>query len=134
MTWTEWSRKRLILQLSASRRLAPAHSPKRHSNIIQDFRNYRLPRQLDGFQKGFRLRELPLPEIRPEFDSNTSNAGMLQSGTPRLARCQEFHRLSMRPPRVLLRQSGGLKPKNPRPSRASLLWLIFSPVAFVFSS
>jgi len=60
------------------------------------FRNYRLPRQLVAFQKRFRLLELPLPEIRPEFDRNTSNAGMLPSGTPRQAGCQEFHRLSMR--------------------------------------
>jgi hypothetical protein len=74
---------------------------------------YRLLRQLVAFQKRFRLLELPLPEIRPEFDRNTSNAGMLQSGMPRLARCQEFHRLSMRRHRVLSRQSGGLKRKNP---------------------
>jgi hypothetical protein len=55
---------------------------------------------------------------------------------PHLARFQEFHRLSTstRRHRVLLRQSGGLKRKIPGPSRASLLWLIFSPVAFVFSS
>jgi hypothetical protein len=41
-----------------------------------------LPRQLVAFQKRFRLLGLPLPVIRPEFDRNTSNAGMLQSGTP----------------------------------------------------
>jgi hypothetical protein len=34
------------------------------------------------------------PEIRPEFDGHTSNAGTLQSGMPHLARFQEFHRLS----------------------------------------
>ena len=97
------------------------------------FRNYRLPRQLVAFQKRFRLLELPLPEIRPEFGRNTSNGGMPQSGMPRLARCQEFHRLSMRRHRVLSRQSGVLKPKNPGPNPPSLLRLIFSPVAFVFS-
>jgi uncharacterized membrane protein len=36
------------------------------------------------------LLELPLPEIRPEFDRNTSNAGMPQSGTSRLARVCVF--------------------------------------------
>ena len=41
------------------------------------FRNYRLRRHLVAFQKRFRLLELPLPEIRPEFDRNTSIAGML---------------------------------------------------------
>jgi hypothetical protein len=46
----------------------------------------RLLRQLVAFQKRFRLLELPLPEIRPEFDRNTSNAGMLQSGMPRLSK------------------------------------------------
>ena len=46
---------------------------------------------------------------------------------PCLARCQEFHWLSMRRHRVLSRQSGGLKRKNPGPSRRSLLRLIFSP-------
>jgi hypothetical protein len=66
-------------------------------------RNYRLPRQLVTFQKRFRLLELSLPEIRLEFDRNTSNAGMLQSGTSRLARCQEFHRLSMRRHTILER-------------------------------
>jgi toxin ParE1/3/4 len=65
--------------------------------------------------------------VRPEFDRHTSNAGMLQSGMPHLARFLEFHRLSTRRHRVLLRQSGGLKRKIPVPSRASLLWLIFSP-------
>src|SRR5271166_1951455 len=48
------------------------------------FRNYRLRRQLVAFQKRFRLLGLPLPEIRPEFDRNTSNAGMLQSEMPYL--------------------------------------------------
>ena len=98
------------------------------------FRNYKLPPQLVAFQKRFRLLELPLPEIRSEFDRQTSNAGMLQSGMPHLARFQEFHRLSTRRHRVLLRQSEGLKRKILGPSRTSLLWLIFSPVAFVFSS
>jgi hypothetical protein len=42
---------------------------------------YRLLRQLVAFQKRFRLLALPLPEIRSEFDRNTSNAGILQSGT-----------------------------------------------------
>jgi Protein of unknown function (DUF3891) len=36
----------------------------------------------------FGLLELPPPEIRPEFYRSTSNAGMLQLGMPRLARCQ----------------------------------------------
>jgi hypothetical protein len=98
------------------------------------FRNYRLLRQPVAFQKRFRLLGLPLPEIRPEFDRNTSNAGTLQSEMRYLARFQEFHRLSTRRHRVLSRQSGGLRRKNPGPSRASLLRLIFSPVAFVFSS
>ena len=98
------------------------------------FRNDRLRRQLVAFQKGLRSLELPLPGFRPEFDRNTSNAGMLQPGIPRLARCQEFHWLSMRRHHVLSRQSGGLKRKNPGPSRPSLLRLIFSPVSFVFSS
>ena len=98
------------------------------------FRNYRLPRQLVAFQKRFRLLEFPLPEIRSEFERQTSNAGMLQLRMPHLARFQEFHRLSMHRHRVLSRQSGGLKRKILGPSRTSLLWLIFSPVAFVFSS
>jgi hypothetical protein len=91
-------------------------------------------RQLVAFQKRFRPLGLPLPEIRPEFDRNTSNGGMLQSEMRYLARFQEFHRLSTRRHRVLSRQSGGLRLKNPGPSRASLLQLIFSAVAFVFSS
>jgi serine/threonine protein kinase len=98
------------------------------------FRNDRLRRQLVAFQKGLRSLELPLPGFRPEFDRNTSNAGMLQPGIPRLARGQEFHWLSMRRHHVLSRQSGGLKRKNPGPSRPSLLRLIFSPVSFVLSS
>jgi hypothetical protein len=106
---------------------SPVHNPH------PGFRNYRSRRQLVAFQKRFRLG-LPLPEIRPEFDRNTSNAGMLQSEMRYLTRSQEFHRLSTRRHRVLSRQSGGLRRKNPGPSRASLLRLIFSPVAFVFSS
>jgi hypothetical protein len=132
MTWPEWERERLIV-LSASRRPAPLIVPNTRTSF-KAFRNYRLPRRLAAFQKRFRLLELPLPEIRPEFHRNTSNAGMVQSGTPRLARFQEFHRLSMRRHRVLSRQSGGLKPKNPGLNPPSLLRLIVSPVAFVFSS
>jgi hypothetical protein len=104
-------------------------SSRRHG-----FRNYRLRRPLVAFQKRFRLLELPQPEIRPEFDHHTSNAGMLQSEISHLERFLGFHRLSTRRPRVLLRQSGGLKQKTPGPMRASLLQLIFSPVAFEFSS
>src|SRR5271165_2208476 len=120
--------------LPASRRPAPLIILTDTRTSFRVFRNYTLLRQLVAFQKRFRLLELPLPEIRPEFDRNTSNAGMPQSGMPRLARCQEFHRISMRRHRVLSRQSGGLKPKNPGPTRPSLLRLIVSPVAFVFSS
>ena len=134
MTWPEWRRKRLIVSFVPSRRPAPLIVPTDTRTSFKAFRNYRLPRQLVAFQKRFRLPELPLPEIRPEFDRHTSNAGMPQSGTPRLARCQEFHRLSTRRHRVLLRLLGDLKRKIPGPSRASLLRLIFSPVAFVFSS
>jgi hypothetical protein len=115
-------------------RPAPLIVPTDTRTSFKAFRNYRLPRQLVAFQKRFRLLEIPLPEIRPEFDRHTSNASMLQSGTLRRARCQEFHRLSMRRHRVLSRQSGGLKRKSPGPSRPSLVRLIFSPVAFVFSS
>jgi hypothetical protein len=50
------------------------------------FTNYRFRRHLVAFEKRFRLLELPPAEIRPEFDCNTSNAGMLQSGMPQLAR------------------------------------------------
>ena len=121
MTRPEWSRPAPFTILTDTR------------TSLLVFRNYRLRRQLVAFQKRFRLLELPLPEIRPEFGRNTSNGGMPQSGMPRLARCQEFHRLSMRRHRVLSRQSGVLKPKNPGPNPPSLLRLIFSPVAFVFS-
>jgi hypothetical protein len=90
----------------------PLIAPIDTRTSFKAFRNYRLPRQLVAFQKRFRLLELPLPEIRSEFDRQTSNAGMLQSRMPHLA----------------------LKRKILGPSRTSLLWLIFSPVAFVFSS
>jgi hypothetical protein len=120
-------------RLPASRRPAPL-IPTGTRTSFRAFRNCILLGQLVEFQKRFRLLELSLPEIRPEFDCSTSNAGMLQSGTLRPARCQEFHRLSMRRHPVLSRQSGGLKPKNPGPSRPSLSRLIFSPVVFVFSS
>ena len=97
-------------------------------------RNYTLFRQLVAFQKRFRLLEFPLTEIRPEFDRNASNAGMLQSGMPHLARFQEFRRVSKRRHRVDSRQSEGLKRRSPWPCRTSLLRLIFSAVGFVFSS
>ena len=97
--------------------------PRSTRTSFRVFRNYKLHPQLVAFQKRFRLLELPLPEIRSEFDRHTSNAGMLQSRMPHLARFQEFLRLSTRRHRVLLRQSGGLKPKIPGPSRTSLLWL-----------
>jgi hypothetical protein len=124
----------LVAGISSTRRPAQLTIPTDTRTSFRVFRNYRLRWQLVAFQKRFRPLELPPPEIRPEFDRHTSNAGMLQSGMPHLARFQEFHRLSMRRHRVLLRQSEGLKRKIPGPSRASLLWLIFSPVAFVFSS
>ena len=73
-------------------------------------------------------------EIRPEFDNHTSNEGMLQSGTSHLDRFPEFHQLLTRRRRVLLRQLGGPKRKTPGLMRTSLLRLIFSPVAFEFSS
>ena len=123
MTRPEWSRPTPFIIPTDTR-----------TSFLFFFRNYRLRRQLVAFQKRFRLLGLPLPEIRPEFDRNTSNAGTLQSEMRYLARFQEFHRLSTRRHRVLSRQSGGLRRKNPGPSRASLLRLIFSPVAFVFSS
>jgi hypothetical protein len=80
---------------------------------LRVFRNYRLRCLLVAFQRRFRLLELPLPEIRFEFDRNASNARILQSGMPHQARFQEFHRLSTRRHRVLSRQSEGLKRKNP---------------------
>ena len=131
MTCKNGSRERLIASVSASRRPAPVIIPTDTRTSFRVFRNYRLRWQLVS---DFGLLEVPLPEIRPEFDRNASNAGILQSGMPHLARFQEFHRLSTRRHSVLSRQSGGLRRKNPGPSRASLLRLIFSPVAFVFSS
>jgi hypothetical protein len=122
------------LVLLASRRPAPLIIPTDTRTPFRVFRSCTLLRQLVAFQKRFPPLELPRPEIRSEFDRNASDAGMPQSEMPRLARCQEFHRLSMGRHRVLSRQSGGLKPKNPGPSRPSLLRLIFSAVAFVFSS
>jgi hypothetical protein len=90
MTWPEWRRERLINfvcrhLVDQSTLIVPTYT----RTSFKAFRNYRLPRQLVAFQKRFRLLELPLPEIRPEFDRNASNAGKLQSGTPRLARCQD---------------------------------------------
>jgi hypothetical protein len=38
------------------------------------FRNYKLLQRLVAFQKRFWLLELPLAEIRHEFDRHTSNA------------------------------------------------------------
>jgi hypothetical protein len=70
-----FARRRLVDQ---PRSLIPTET----RTSFKVFRNYRLPRQIVAFQKRFRLLELPLPEIRPEFDCSTSNAGMLQSGTP----------------------------------------------------
>ena len=46
------------------------------------FRSYRLHRQLVAFQKRFRLLKFPLAGIRPEFDRNASDAGMLAPGRP----------------------------------------------------
>jgi hypothetical protein len=57
---------------------------------------------------------------------------MLQSGTSHLERLQELHRLSMRRP-FLSQQSGDLRRKTLRLMQASLLRLMFSPVAFEFS-
>src|SRR5271170_7880052 len=123
----EWRRERLISLVCRHLVNQPAHSPNRHRTSFKAFRNYRLPRQLVAFQKRFRLLELPLPETRPEFDRHTSNADMLQSEMLHRERFPEFHRLSTRRPRALLRQSGGLKRKIPGLMRASLLRLIFSP-------
>ena len=97
MTRPEWSRP------------APFIIPTDTRTSFLVFRNYRLLRQPVAFQKRFRLMGLPLPEIRHEFDRNTSNAGMLQSEMRYLARFQEFHRLSTRRHRVLSRQSGDLR-------------------------
>ena len=57
-----------------------------------------------------------------EFHRHISNAGMLQSGMPHLARFQEFHQLSAGHHRVLERQSGDLKRKNPGPKAGSNFW------------
>jgi hypothetical protein len=46
---------------------------------LPGFQKLQIAPELGTFQKRFRLLELPLPEIRPEFGRNTSNAGMLQS-------------------------------------------------------
>jgi hypothetical protein len=119
----------LLAGISSTRGLAQPHNPHRHSNTIQAFRNYKLLRQLVAFQKRFRLLELPLPEIRPEFDRHTSNADVPQSGMPPLARCQEFHA----PPSCSFATIRRPKTEKPRPSRASLVRSIFSAVAFVFS-
>jgi hypothetical protein len=67
-----------------------AHVPNRHSNIIQGFQKLQIASAACRISERFWLLELPLPEIRSELDRHTSNAGMLQSGTPHLARCQEF--------------------------------------------
>ena len=98
------------------------------------FRNYKLRCRPVAFQKRFRLLELLQPETRPEFDHHASNGDMLQSGMSHRERSPEFHRLWTRRSRVLLRQSGGPTPKTPGLMRTSLLRLIFSPVAFEFSS
>jgi hypothetical protein len=102
---------------------APVHNPHCHLTSFMAFYfiNYRLRRQLVAFQKRFRLLELPQPEIRPEFDHHTSNAGMLQSRTSHLEEFPEFHWLSTRRPRVLWRQSGGLKLKTPGPMPSKLI-------------
>jgi hypothetical protein len=94
---------------------------------------YRLLRQLVAFQKRFRLLELPLPEIRPEFDRNTSNAGMLQSGMPRLARCQRIPPVIDAPPSCSFATIRRPKTEKSRAKPSKVLRLIFSPVAFVFS-
>jgi hypothetical protein len=64
-------------RLTASCRPAPLIIPTDSRTSLRVFRNYILLRQLVAFQKRFRLLELPLPEIRPEFDRNTSSADTL---------------------------------------------------------
>src|SRR5260370_5721221 len=76
--------------------VGPARNPPKTRTSFGVFRNYTLFRQLAAFQKRFRLLEFPLAEIRPEFDRNASNAGMLQSEMPHLAKCQKFRRVSTR--------------------------------------
>src|SRR5260370_35972661 len=73
--------------------------PRTETRPFRVFRNYTLLRQLVAFQKRFRLLVLPIAEIRPEFDA--SNAGMLHSGMPRLAKCQKSRRVSTRRHRVV---------------------------------
>ena len=101
----------LVAGISSTRRPAQLIIPTDTRTSFRVFRNYKLHTQLVAFQKRFRLLEFPLPEIRPELDRHASNAGMLQSGMPHLARFQEFHRLSTRCHRVLSRQSRVLKRK-----------------------
>ena len=103
-----------------------------HRSGFSETTNY--IRSLWHFRNDFSGWNFLYPKSALNLTGGTSNAGMLQSRMPHLARFQEFHRLSTRRHRVLLRQSGCLKRKIPGPSRAGLLWLIFSPVAFVFSS
>ena len=124
----------LVAGISSTRRPAQLTIPTDTRTSFRVFRNYRLRWQLVAFQRRFRLLELPLPEIRPEFDHHASNAGMLLSGMPRPAKCQKSSRVSTRRHRVDSLQSGSLKWRSPWPCRTSLLRSIFSPVAFVFSS
>ena len=92
--------------------VGPARNPPKTRTSFGVFRNYTLFRQLAAFQKRFRLLGFLLAEIRPEFDRNASNAGMLQSGMPRPAKCQKFRRVSTRRHRVDSRQSGGIKRRS----------------------
>ena len=111
----------------------PARNPQKTRTSFRVFQKPHLLRQLVAFQKPYRRLELPLVE-NPEADQNASNAGMLQSGMPRPTKCQKFRRISTRCHRVGSRQSESLKRRSPWPCRTSLLRLIFSAVAFVFSS
>ena len=71
----------LVAGISSTRRLAQLIIPTDTRTSFRVFRNYKLHTQLVAFQKRFRLLELPLPEIRPEFDRK----GTLGLLTPALA-------------------------------------------------
>ena len=90
MTWQGWEPR--AADSLVCRRPVPLIIPTDTRTSFVVFRNYRLRWQLVAFQRRFRLLELLLPEIRPEFDRHTSNAGMLQSGMPHPARFQALKR------------------------------------------
>ena len=76
-------------RLPAISSTSSVYIPHRQSNIIQSIQKLHIALQLLAFQKRFRLLDLPLAEIRPEFDRNTDT---LQLGMPGRPRCQGFHR------------------------------------------